>query len=269
LDELLRLDGLGDSVEPGTCVNCTKLVGKYRCKDCFGSGLWCSGCIISSHRHLPLHRVQVRRISHRSTAPYQFKVQVWTDGFFKCETFENLGLIINLGHWGGHCTVPLEDRRITVVDLSGHHTVRIRLCGCSKSGNIEHFQQLLCVGWFLASLLRPRTVFTFDLLDTYHKISLQGKLNLYDFYNAIMQKADNHGSSKPKVGSSLSIMRPVIHPYPKVSLPRDVTLCSATAFPQGSQKRRGRPHTYSNQRTRQRVYRHRVPRLPPSGTKSA
>ena len=30
-------------------------------------------------------------------------------------------------------------------------------------------------------------------------MSLQGKLNLYDFYNAIMQKTDNHGGSKPKV----------------------------------------------------------------------
>ena len=206
LDELLRTDGLGDSAEPGTCVKCAKLAGKYQCNDCLGSGLWCSGCIVSSHRHLPLHRIQVSRTSHQSTAPYEFKVQVWADGFFKRETLQHLGLIVNLGHLGDHCTLPLEARKFTIVDLSGHHTVCVRLCGCSKGGNLEAFQQLLRVGWFPASLLRPRTVFTFDLLDTYHKISLQGKLNLYDFYNAIMQKTDNHGSSKPKVGSSLSAM---------------------------------------------------------------
>jgi hypothetical protein len=39
----------------------------------------------------------------------------------------------------------------------------------------------------------------FDLLDTYHKISLQGKLNLYDFYNTIMQKMDNCGHLKAQV----------------------------------------------------------------------
>ena len=53
--------------------------------------------------------------------------------------------------------------------------------------------------WYPASFNRPRTAFTFDLLETYHKVTLQGKLNLYDFYLAIMQKTDNQGRSKPVV----------------------------------------------------------------------
>ena len=60
LDEFLRADGLGDATTPGTCINCAKLVGDYRCKDCFGDAMYCSGCIVASHRHLPLHRIQVR-----------------------------------------------------------------------------------------------------------------------------------------------------------------------------------------------------------------
>lgn len=60
LDELLRRDGLGDSTTPGLCVGCTKLVGEYRCSDCFGGDMYCSGCIVSSHCKLPLHRLQVR-----------------------------------------------------------------------------------------------------------------------------------------------------------------------------------------------------------------
>lgn len=65
LDELLRADGLGDSTAPGICVKCMKLAGEYRCSDCFVDGMCCSGCIVSSHHHLPLHRVQVRyRYSH-------------------------------------------------------------------------------------------------------------------------------------------------------------------------------------------------------------
>ena len=53
--------------------------------------------------------------------------------------------------------------------------------------------------WYPASFNRPRTAFTFDLLETYHKVTLQGKLNLYDFYHSIMQKSDNQGRSKPLV----------------------------------------------------------------------
>lgn len=59
LDELLRADGLGDSTTPGVCADCMKLVGEYRCGDCFGDNMYCTGCIVSSHRHLPLHRLQV------------------------------------------------------------------------------------------------------------------------------------------------------------------------------------------------------------------
>ena len=78
-------------------------------------------------------------------------------------------------------------------------------CKCSQNGSPENYQQLLRVGLYPASLIRPQTAFTFDLLDTHQKISLQGKLNLYDFYNAIMQKTDNHGGSKLKVRDFISV----------------------------------------------------------------
>ena len=133
------------------------------------------------------------------------RFQVWTDGFFKRVTLKSLGLVINLGHSGDCCPSPTETRKILVIDLSGHHTVYVRFCKCSKNGFLENYRQLLRFDWYPASVLRPQTAFTFDLLDTYHKISLQGKLNLYDFYNAIIQKTDNHGSSKLTVGVSLLV----------------------------------------------------------------
>jgi hypothetical protein len=107
------------------------------------------------------------------------------DRFFKHVTLESLGLSINLGHSGDCCPVYTETQKILVVGLSGHHTVRVRFSKCSKNGYLENFKQLMQVGWYPALVLRPRTVFTFDLLDMYHKISLQGKLKLSDFYNAI------------------------------------------------------------------------------------
>ena len=124
-------------------------------------------------------------------------------GFFRRVTLESLGLIINLGHGSDSCPIFTDTETILVIDLSGHHSVCICFCKCSKSGFLENFRQLLRVGWYPASVLHPKTAFTFNLLDTYHKISLQGKLNLYDFYNAIMQKTNNHGGLKVKVCGSL------------------------------------------------------------------
>ena len=60
LDELLRMDGLGGLTTPGKCTGCTEQVGEYRCEECLGGNLFCSACIVSSHRQLPLHRIQVR-----------------------------------------------------------------------------------------------------------------------------------------------------------------------------------------------------------------
>ena len=107
---------------------------------------------------------------------------------------------MNLGHSGNRCSALPEPQKILVVDNSGQHIVQVCFCKCSKHGFLENFHQLLRLRLYPASAHSPKTVSTFDFLDTYHKISLQGKLNLYDFYNTIMQKTDNFGGSTVKVG---------------------------------------------------------------------
>ncbi|KIL55653.1 hypothetical protein M378DRAFT_17762 [Amanita muscaria Koide BX008] len=47
------------------------------------------------------------------------------------------------------------------------------------------------MGWFPATFERPKTAFTFDMLDLFHKITLQGKTTLYDFYHSILHLTDN------------------------------------------------------------------------------
>ena len=91
-------------------------------------------------------------------------------------------------------------RDVVIINMNGWHKVRIGFCTCDTNTLWnEQYHQLLLMGWYPASFSRPRTAFTFDLLDTYHKLTLQGKLNLYDFYLTIMQKSDNQGRSKPMV----------------------------------------------------------------------
>jgi hypothetical protein len=59
--------------------------------------------------------------------------------------------------------------------------------------------QLLRARWFPATFDRPRTAFTFDCLDTFHELTLQGKTPLYDFYYMVLHKTDNLGIRKPIV----------------------------------------------------------------------
>jgi hypothetical protein len=82
---------------------------------------------------------------------------------------------------------------------------------------VEHYRQLLRVGWYPATFDKPTTAFAFDLLNTYHKLTLQGKLNLYDFYSSIMQKADNCGRKKKLVSFAITISGRLSNPYASFS----------------------------------------------------
>ena len=42
-------------------------------------------------------------------------------------------------------------------------------------------------------------VFTFDCLETFHKLTLQGKTNLYDYYHTLLRLSDNANLTTPVV----------------------------------------------------------------------
>lgn len=105
-------------------------------------------------------------------------------------------MVIHMNHSHGPCPAPeiLHDPFV-VMDMNGFHVLKLHYCGCSQGNHLERFEQLLREAWYPASHDRPRTAFTFDFLDTYHKLTLQGKLNLFDFYRGILQKTDNCGQT--------------------------------------------------------------------------
>jgi hypothetical protein len=60
LDELLRLDGLGDALNGlGPCPDCLIRPAQFKCTDCSGEVMRCSACTVSFHQSLPLHRLKV------------------------------------------------------------------------------------------------------------------------------------------------------------------------------------------------------------------
>jgi len=127
--------------------------------------------------------------------------------FYDDTTLKDLGFVIHLGHGGSHC--PCGDRQdnFVVVDVSGIHTVDITYCGCYQAdGSTSHHRlQLLRFGWFPATVTRPRTAFTYDTLDSFHLLTLQGKTSAYDFYYSLVHKFDNTGLLNVKV--SLTTIR--------------------------------------------------------------
>ncbi|KAG2003598.1 hypothetical protein CC2G_004190 [Coprinopsis cinerea AmutBmut pab1-1] len=90
------------------------------------------------------------------------------------------------------CDNPLQGPKgFTVFDVTGVHIVNIDYCDCALPPlGIDKRSQLLRSRLFPATLSRPQTAFTFEMLDHYHQLSLQGKVTLYDYYHTIVKRSD-------------------------------------------------------------------------------
>jgi CxC2 like cysteine cluster associated with KDZ transposases len=85
-----------------------------------------------------------------------------------------------------------------VVHTNGVHTLKIQLCACYGDRSHAKFQLLRC-SWLPATTEDPQTAFTFDVLDSYLLLSLQGKVSREDYYLSISRLTDNTGLDPPKV----------------------------------------------------------------------
>ena len=209
LDELIGLDGPGGH-NLDLCSSCANPQPQshtlYRCIECSYSLLHCGGCIVAQHKALPLHRLEVCETLSPRLSSNSHCDQHWQNGFFDRTSLHSLGLICNLGHNGDACPGGSSPYDLSIIDINGLHQVRVLFCSCDANTPWdERYRQLLRMRWYPASFGRPRTAFSFDLLETYHKLTLQGKINLYDFYLGIMQKSDNQGRSKPAVCNLLYV----------------------------------------------------------------
>jgi hypothetical protein len=76
------------------------------------------------------------------------------------------------------------------------------------------YAQLLRARWFPATIDRPSTVFTFNLLDFFHTLQDRNKCNPYDFYNTIIQQTDAAGLDSEIVGSPSFLFLPLLIDFP-------------------------------------------------------
>jgi CxC2 like cysteine cluster associated with KDZ transposases len=192
LQELLRHEA---PLLNSACPSCLKVPGTLRCKDCYSNHLFCQGCILKNHVMLPFHRLE-----H------------WQGGFFRDTSLHQQGYMMHLGHGGAPCpSVGLQDMDdgiileeedivedtshllgqwevleshiVVVVDCSGVHQRRISWCYCS--GAPEKHIQLLRHRLFPATIKRPSTVFTFNVLEYFQIDAVECKTAAFNFFSKL------------------------------------------------------------------------------------
>ncbi len=82
--------------------------------------------------------------------------------------------------------VTVSTRDIIVGDTSGLHVMSVDYCGCLVNGAFVKWDvQCLRHRLFPVTIKKPRTVFTFEAIELFHELTLQGKTTAYDFYRSI------------------------------------------------------------------------------------
>ncbi|PPQ95982.1 hypothetical protein CVT26_016198 [Gymnopilus dilepis] len=160
--------GLGNPCE------CGSVNAKYRCRSCFQSNLRCQVCIRNDHGLSPWHHIEE-----------------WLGTHFRRASLASLGFRLLLGHHGKRCANrgPVSaPRNMIIVHTNGFHHIPVEFCACT--GSSSSFYQLVDADLFPATLEKPETAFTFELLDTFQKLSLRSKINAYDYHRALQEMTD-------------------------------------------------------------------------------
>ncbi|KZV59287.1 hypothetical protein PENSPDRAFT_595729 [Peniophora sp. CONT] len=156
------------------------VLGSIQCLDCQQSGLRCAACIVKEHASLPLHRLQI-----------------YNGNFFETHTLYETGFVLQLGHDGDACPHPkVQGQPLIIIDATGIHRVRYSLCGCQIPGSHDPVVQLMRARLWPSTAKNPSTVVTFATLRLFHALAIQGKVNMYDFYQGIVRVTEGVVSIK-------------------------------------------------------------------------
>lgn len=89
---------------------------------------------------------------------------------------------------------------LIVVHVNGIHMVNVSYCDCNtRPGGYYPGTQLMRSRWYPSTMARTRTSFTFEVLENFHHLTLQGKATAWDFYQALVHRSDNTGLHEPRV----------------------------------------------------------------------
>ncbi|KAJ7028779.1 hypothetical protein C8F04DRAFT_1212063 [Mycena alexandri] len=154
---------------------------EWRCVDqgCFGEIMHCSRCVVAAHAQLPTHFIERGR-----------------------KWLQILGLRVQLGHPPGEICQYRQaaPRDFVLYDLSGVHELNVDFCGCPMPDGEEHEEhrrQLMRACWWPATVTKPNTCATFQVLRLFQILNCLGKLSAYDFLRGLEKCTNNDGLDKP------------------------------------------------------------------------
>ncbi|KAF7797641.1 hypothetical protein EIP86_008841 [Pleurotus ostreatoroseus] len=141
------------------------------------------------------HQIWPRNARKGKTAA-SFATLSWNGRFFKKIDLKDIGLVVQLGHAPGEkCPAPSPaPRDFLVIHTNGFHPINVLYCQCDRvhiAGT--RVQQLLRSELFPATMQDPHTCCTFRVLETFHILTLQSKINQYDYYKSLEKLTDNTG----------------------------------------------------------------------------
>ncbi|KAH9913611.1 uncharacterized protein B0H18DRAFT_1088007 [Fomitopsis serialis] len=161
---------------------CERSKATSRCRDCLQCPLQCEECVRDGHRLNPLHWVET-----------------WNGRYLEKKDLSDLGFEMYLGHGGLPCKYALSAAHpitYTITHSNGVHRVIIHECHCpSRRPSVS---QLLRAGLFPATLNRPESAFSFDVLRQWDLHFLTSKKGAYDYFNALRRLTDNSGTRTVK-----------------------------------------------------------------------
>ncbi|KAG1867096.1 hypothetical protein C8R48DRAFT_747493 [Suillus tomentosus] len=168
--------------EDRRCIICQQ-DGVYKCQDCLGEPLYCTGCCRSQHRSNPFHWItHVGLIIYLGHDGKQCPAVTDRWNLFEEDEPEDLLEPEDLPFVSGPEFQPKENTMV-IVDKSGVHHLEVRCCECpnAMSPDIQMFRH----GFFPASFNRPKTVFTFRVLNDFLLDSLECGTSAMNYYSKL------------------------------------------------------------------------------------
>ncbi|VDC03718.1 unnamed protein product [Peniophora sp. CBMAI 1063] len=114
-------------------------------------------------------------------------------GFYERVTGADLGIRIQLMHRPGEvCNFRSlhSIENFTVIHTNGIHKITVDFCQCELGRDIPYHIQLMRWRLWPATCDNPQTATTYEALDLFTRLSVLGRLNVYDFYRALEAATD-------------------------------------------------------------------------------
>lgn len=195
--EMIRLEA---PPQGGLCMLCDSASGTYRCKDCFPQNYYCTQCCLSTHSQRPFHRIQKYNSGH----------------FEHCD-LDTLGFCLDIrphtqecspnhsehhetgpsaadddeSEWEDYEPLPQDNsstQKTVIVASTGIFKRSIKWCKCPNAPK-RHIQ-LLRSRLFPATLLNPKTAFTFEVLDHFRLDALECHTAALSFMSKLVRRTN-------------------------------------------------------------------------------